>query len=494
MALALTDRQKVGHLLRRFGLGASLHEMEAYVPLGPKGAMEKLLDFGDGKDFGDPMRFAFRPNEEAQPNAYQFRMHWIVQMLVTETPLREKLALFWHDHFAVLEEDVAHGLAVLDYMEKIRTNPAGPFREILKKMATSTAVMRQLNVEMVTKAKPNENFARELLELYTMGEGHYTEKDIYEVARAMTGWAYMDVYWRLGATNDERLRAMKSFDTPGIFYFYAPDAHIEGPKTVLGKTVESFDDVLDLLVGHPQTARYLCGKLWAFFAYPDPEEAVVERLATRFLATKGSIREVLVAMTELPEFWSERCYRQMVKTPVDYTISICRAQNLGAKIREVYPEGPFDEPAPQAFYDQLGGVAYRFSVCGMDLFNPPNVAGWDWGSAWISTNTMMRRREFTGVYTYYPVEKDGTTEWHPDTPTMTVVNEIRKRSPQDVDGLVNAFLTFYDCPLTAEKQAVLKLHFEKMGGIGALPNDRHFAWVCTTALQLLGSSPDFQLC
>ena len=271
MSLNLTDRQKVGHLLRRFGFGASLPEMEVYGKMKPDQVMEKLLDFGDESDLSEPMRWAFIKNNDPQPNTYRFRMHWILQMMRTETPLREKLALFWHDHFAVVDEDVAHGLAISDYMQKVRSNPAGDFREILKKMSVSTAVMRQLNVEMYTKAKPNENFARELLELYTLGEGnHYTEKDIVEVARAMTGWAYLDVYWRLGETNDERLRAMVRHDTPGIFYFYAPDAHINGDKDVLGEKVDTFDDVLDLLVAHPGTAQYISTKLWEWFRLSEP--------------------------------------------------------------------------------------------------------------------------------------------------------------------------------------------------------------------------------
>lgn len=495
MALELTDRQKVGHLLRRFGFGAGLPDMAEYEGLGPKKAMEKLLDFGDeGGDIGEPMQFAFKTEGEAEPGGYRFRLWWMMQMVASKTPLREKLALFWHDHFACNEENVSHGLSMLDYMQKLRSRPHAPFRDILEKMTKSTAVMRELNVEMFSKAQPNENFARELLELYTLGEGHYTEKDIHEIARAMTGWAYMDVYWRLGANNDERLTAMRRFDTPALFYFYAPEAHIGGAKSVLGQQVDGFDEVLSLLAKHPQTAKYISTKLWEWFAYPNPEATVVERLAGRFLNSGGSIKDVLREITEIPEFWSEKCFRKQIKNPVDYAVSICRAQNAGATIREKYTIGKFNEPAAQHIIDNMGALAYRFDLTGMNLFFPPSVAGWDWGTAWISTNTMLRRREFTGIYTYYPEEKDGKTEWLPDKSTLYVVEQVKARNPQDVDALTNAFLTVYDCPLSEDQHAVLRKHFEQSGGPDAWKNDRHMAWRYTLALQLLGSSPDFQMC
>lgn len=497
MALELTDRQKVAHLLRRFGFGASLADMARFEGLSPKQAMAKLLDFKDAKDLGDPMRFAFKadkPEDDAEPGGYRFRLHWILQMVTTEHPLREKLALFWHDHFACNEEDVAHGLAMLDYMGRLRDNPAGKFREILDKMGKSTAVMRQLNVEMYSKAKPNENFARELMELYTMGVGNYTEQDVKEIAKAMTGWGLMDVFWRLGDTNKTRLSSMEQYDNPAIFNFYAPAAHIEGKKPILGKQLDTLDDVLDLLATHPVTAKAISKKLWEFFAYMDPEPKVIERLAGRFVKSGGSIAETLTEMSEMPEFWSETCYRNLIKNPVDYTVGICRAQNAGAKYREVFNDGKFNEPVKQEILDQLGGIQYRLNLTGMDLFFPPNVAGWDWGPGWISTNTLMRRREFTGTYTYYPVEKDGKKEWLPDKPMMYVVEEMRKRNPADTDAFTNAFLLFYDCPLSPEKQEVLNQHFEKMQVVKNLANDRHVAWVCTTALQLLGSAPEFQLC
>lgn len=492
--MALTDRQKVAHLLRRFGFGASLPEMDEYVPLGPEGALNRLLDIHASPDVGFVPQWAFKKDEEAEPGGYRFRLHWILQMAVTKTPLKEKLALFWHDHFAVNEEDVEHGIAMMDYLETIRKNPGGKFKDILTSMMTNVALMRQLNVEMISRATPNENFARELLELYTLGEGNYTEKDIKEIARALTGHSHYDAFWRMGQENTERMNHIIKHDTPGVFAIYADSVHIPGPKTVLGQTVESSADVVAMLSKHPQTARYICGKLWEWFAYASPEPETVEKLAKKFLAHDGNIIETLRSMTKMDEFWSDKCVRNLVKNPVDYVVGIVRAQNSRERILRDFPkDNTKSTPIPEDVMGSTSGIMYFLSECGMNLFFPQTVAGWDWGKGWISTNTLIQRKRFTGVHTYYRVEKEGKEEWLPDLPTQYVTNEIKKRKPQSVEAIVAAFCTIYDCPLSIEQNAVLVKHFEKMGGVGVLEAG-HFAWSCTLALQLLGSAPEFHMC
>ena len=493
----LTDRQKIGHLLRRFGFGASTWEMEEFEPLGVRGTIDRLLDWGEAKDIGDPLQFAFKKDEDAEPGGYRFRLWWVMQMVVTKHPLREKLALFWHDHFAVNEEDVQHGMAMLDYLERIRRNPAGKFGEILDMVVKSPAVMRQLNVEMISRAVPNENFARELLELYTLGEGNgYTERDIKELAKALTGWAHHDVYWRMGETNNARLQYMRKFDTPGVFYIVAPEVKIPGSKTVLGKQVETGDDVIKMLSHHPQTARYICTKLWSWFGYKNPESKVVDRLAKRFLDTDGDIKLVLKEMAEMDEFYSDRSYRSLIKNPVDYVVGICRAQNAGPRLLKDFKSNVnYDIPMEQGVMDGCNGAMYFISECGMNIFYPQTVAGWDWHEGWTSTNMLLRRRQFSGIQTWYPVEEEGKeTIYYPDDPVKYVIGEIRKRNPQSVEALVNAFCMVYDCQLSPVQREVLVNHFAKHGGVELLKDDRSIGWICTLALQLIGSAPEFHLC
>lgn len=491
----LTDRQKVAHLLRRFGFGASTWEMEEYLPLGVRGTIDRLFDLGQSKDLGDPMRYAFKKDEDAEPGGYRFRMHWALQMVTTKNPLREKLALFWHDHFAVNEENVSHGIAMLDYMERLRRNPAGKFIDILTTLGKSPAVMRELNVELFSRHKPNENYARELMELYTLGEGNgYTEADVKEVARALTGWGNIDLFWGLGETNNQRLEVMRRGQVSPVLFVNAPEVNIPGKKTVLGQSVENGDDVIALLAKHPQTAKTICEKLWGWFAGKNPSKQAISRLSKRFLDTDGDIGLVLREMAEMDEFYAT--HRTLIKNPFDYVVGLCRAQNAGPRfLKELDAEAEFNQPMSEDVQSGCGEVIYWADQIGMGIFFPQTVAGWDWHEGWTSTNMLIRRKDFTGSKTWYPVEQTGKeTEWHPDLPVQYVLGQIRKRNPGDVDALVQAFCLIYDCPLAPEQQEVLREHFVKHGGMAIVENDRHFGWICTLALNLLGATPEYQLC
>lgn len=498
--MSLTERQKVAHLLRRFGFGASVHEMEIYAPLGAEKAMDRLLDFDGATDWGHPLQYVFHKDKEAELGSYRFKLHWINQMVVTDHPLRERLALFWHDHFAVVNDDVGSDLAVMFYIDELRRKPGAKFGEVLNKMAKSVAIMRQLNVNFFSRMQLNENFAREILELYTLGEGHYTEKDIKAVAQAMSGWGHLDVFYFLGKTNDERIRNMVASQTPAQLFIVAPAAHIPGDKMVVGKPVENGEDVVQMLAQHPQTARHLCGKLWEWFAGPRPSKAIIDRLAKRWQATDGDIKEVLREMSRMDEFYADSVVRKLVKNPLQYMVSICRAQNLGAVMKKTFPVNPkYDEPISEEVISVGGGINYWASESGMDILYPTNgVAGWDWHEGWISTNTLLRRRAFTGARTWYEVKNadgKGNSRWDPHDNVLYIVEEMRKRQPANPEAMAQIFCALYDCALSAEQSEILAKHFEKAGGLKAFesPDRRHIAWTCTTALNVLGSTPEFQL-
>jgi uncharacterized protein (DUF1800 family) len=200
-----------------------------------------------------------------------------------------------------------------------------------------------------TKAKPQENFAREIMELFTLGVGNYSEDDVREAARAFTGWSI-------------------GFD--GRFAFL-PVQHDSGPKTVLGLSGPlTGDDVSSLLASRPETARFMSRKLFRFFAYPDPEAALVERLAGLYSSSGGSIRALVEAILRSPEFVSERAYRALVKSPVEALVGTLR--RLGA-----------ERVPPQ--------IAAQARQLGQELFNPPHVAGWFGGRSWINASTLLGR-------------------------------------------------------------------------------------------------------
>ena len=185
----MTKEERIAHLLRRFGFGASFAEMEFYSPLGEDGTIERLIEYEkvpEGFDVS-PARFA----QENQQGVELLRMPavvgwWTLRMLSTQRPLQEKLTLFWHDHFAVSASKVNQPLMMLDYLNTLRAGASGKFRSLLLSVSRDPAMIRWLDNETNVKGKPNENFAREIMELFTLGIGNYTEADVQEAARAFT--------------------------------------------------------------------------------------------------------------------------------------------------------------------------------------------------------------------------------------------------------------------------------------------------------------------
>ncbi len=495
MAALLDNRAKVAHLLRRFGLGATPEELDLYAPLGPAKAMEKLLDFQEGPSPSrlHPLQWAFKVGgEEAEPGAYRFVGQWLYDLVCTEQPLKEKLAVFWHDHFAIDDNKVEDGLATMHYMEAVRRDPGGKFRGILGSMAKEPAFMKMLDVRMMSKGQPNENFARELMELYTLGVGHYSEDDIKAVSRAMTGWTYINTYYETPGKNDEKLRKMHQFDEPYTLFAYVPDAHAQGPKSVLGKTVDGPEDVLDLMASHPQAAEFISGKLWAFFGGDQPSPSAVEKLARVFRRTKGDTKATLMEMSRIPEFWAEGVVRNKIKSPLEFTIGYVRAMGGKQALQERVPkEMKFDEPVPKPVFDNVLGMHYWMQQQGMVLLYCPSVAGWEKGQAWITANNLLRRRQFTGIFTFYEESKD---KWKADSCSKHVVAFLTARNPKTTRDLVGGLCALYDCDLPEASHAPVVEYIDKHGGMEIMKDETSFAYIMQEAMGVVRLSPEFQLC
>lgn len=340
--------REAAHLLRRAGFGGTPAEVEALVFLGRHRAVNALLNYDDTS--GDlETRLASLQLDLTQRTGIQ--RWWVARMLLTPRPLEEKMTLFWHNHFATSINKVGDAGFMLQQNQMLRRLALGNFRALLLEVARDPAMLIFLDNRLNRRMAPNENFARELMEMFTIGIGNYTEQDVKEVARAFTGWTIRN----------------------GSFYFN-PSQHDPGRKTILGST-GNFDgtDVIDILAAHPATARRLARHLWEFFAYPDPEEEVVERLADTYLSSGGDIRALVHAIFESAEFYSPRAFRRLVKSPVEIVIGTIRS-GLGS-----------------ADLAALPGYLRRM---GQDLFNPPDVGGWEGGLEWIGTSTMLERLNF----------------------------------------------------------------------------------------------------
>ena len=367
MALA-TERQRIQHLLRRAGFGYSPEELGEYLALGLTGTIDRLLNPERVDDaVAEVAADSFR--EKALQDRQALLTTWHARLVLTKRPLLEKLTYFWHDHWATGIRKVNAPSYMLVQNEAIRAGALGKFRDLAMAMTRDPAMMIWLdNRDNVAKA-PNENYAREFLELFTLGEGHlYTEKDVKEAARALTGW---------------RVTAAKP--TPESNFpvatgvVFMPRQFDAGMKTFLGETGKFGDeDVVRIVTSRRECADYIGEKLWRFFAVPDPTAAMIKRTSDAYFANDTSIREMMRVILTSEEMYSAAAYRWRIKSPVEHVVHATRAFGLT---------------------DRVPRIVRDTQTEGQALFDPPSVAGWNWGEAWVNSNTVLARANFANDVT-----------------------------------------------------------------------------------------------
>jgi uncharacterized protein (DUF1800 family) len=344
---AAVDSAQIAHLLRRAGFGGTNEEIARYTALGYDGAVDALLNNDSADDIADPVDAIpdFDPNRLPS-----LQTLWLYRMVNTRRPLHEKMALFWHGHFATANAKVNDPQYMWGQYGLFRSNALGSFRLLVQQVAKDPAMMRWLDTVTSKKAIPNENFARELLELFTLGIGNYTETDIKEAARAFTGWEIRD----------------------NVFYFNR-NQFDSTPKTFLGKT-GSFtgEDIIDLAVDHPETARFITTKLYRFFVDDHPKPETIDRIASIFTSSGLDLKSLMRAILLSPEFTGPDAYHAKVKSPVEFVVGAVKTFGIPVTL-------------------QLPGV---LNALGQSLFNPPTVKGWTDGPDWISASTLLTRANF----------------------------------------------------------------------------------------------------
>ncbi len=293
----MTTREKCAHLLRKFGLGVTQTELDHCEKLGLKGTIDWLIDFEKAPEDVSlqPWNFAYDKPNEPNMDSSRFAAWWALRMAITTRPLEQNLMLFWHNHFAVSGAKVTYGPMMVGYLEAIQQNAAGNFRVLLGDMARDPAMIRWLDTDTNITGRPNENFAREVMELFTLGIGNYTEKDVQEATRAFTGWSLRNAMPDAGRISQHKqLELAIEDERPIIVFTECPSLTDKKPKTILGKT-DNFDanGVLDHLVAQPAHAKFLMAKLWSHFVYPDPDAKLVDQLAKVYVAGKYEIKPVL---------------------------------------------------------------------------------------------------------------------------------------------------------------------------------------------------------
>lgn len=359
-------------LLTRAGFAPNEAEVAAYAGMTQRAAVERLLE-GASTAPGTPapawvddpivtlrarrgMTEEERSAERAREvrRAVELRAWWLREMASTPSPLTERMTMFWHNHFVSAQPKVRWSQWMYRQNLTFRRHATGNFGALLHAAARDPAMLFYLDAAANRRGAPNENFARELMELFTLGEGRFSETDVKEAARAFTGW---------------------SIDPERGTHVFRRALHDGGSKTVLGRSgAWTGDDVLALLLAQPATSEYIVARLWREFVSPQPDPRRAGLLAARFRADNYELRPVLRELLNQPEVIAPDDEQVLVKSPVELVIGLARQSESGLL-----------NPA---------GAAIAVAAMGQNLFAPPNVRGWVGGEAWINTQTLLARKQF----------------------------------------------------------------------------------------------------
>ncbi len=389
---------EAAHLLNRAGFGGSPAEIKTFHALGRTKAVDSLLNpaepldalpppewskpekaaelynsyrekrrEAEQKSKGLPQAQAAQIRRQAQKEAQRQRNEmgteaqnwWFRKILATQAPLREKMTLFWHDHFSTSFQKVKVPIMLVGQNELFRKNAFGNFRDLTKSVAVDPAMMLYLDSQNSKKGSPNEDFAREVMELFTLGEGNYTEDDIKEAARAFTG---------------------NTINRTAAKVVFRPIQWDDGKKKIFGQTGKfKSEDVVDLIFQQKAAASHVPSKIWEYFVAENPSQSTVDSLASSFKGADFNVGPLLREIFLSKDFYAEPVMRNQIKPPVQFLVQMLKQLEIS-------------EP-PTGFPIQ------GQRELGQQLFSPPNVAGWDWGKAWINTNTLLTRYNLAGYLT-----------------------------------------------------------------------------------------------
>lgn len=350
------------HLTRRFGFETPWIKTEEFAS---KSAAETLKMLLQAESSYKPLRFfsADRPKDRNQLKGkskeekkklktdsglkiLSLRKAWLQEMINAPVGIREKMALIWHSNLACRSP---HYFATEDYLDILRRNALGNYKTMVTEMAHAMCMLEFLSNQLNRKGNPNENFGRELLELFTLGRGHYTEQDIKEASRAFTGWG---------------------FDPASAQFEFKAEWHDEGSKTFLGKTGNwNGNDIIDIIFANEQTSVYITRKVYRWIIQEQPVEAEVSQAAKAFFNSGYDIQTLLLALVKLPSFTSSR--GTQIKNPTELLVGTSRILGLS--------------------FANDRGVQKIMQVLGMPLFFPPNVSGWTIGRSWIDNSRLLVR-------------------------------------------------------------------------------------------------------
>lgn len=380
--MTISNLQKNKHLLLRAGFGANLSQIKNLDQVSLTEIWKKLAtndplipiqlkEAGPDFDYQQLSKMDAEMKKEVQKknrrSNLEINLKFLNQMVHSEDQLREKMAFFWHGHFATR---VVNSRFNLQLLNTIREKSLGNFGDLLKAVSQSPAMLQFLNNQQNKKGHPNENFAREVMELFTLGRGNYTEKDVQEGARAFTGWSFL----------------------PDGSFFERPRQHDFGPKTFLGKT-GNFDgnDALNIILEQKGTAKFIVTKIYKFFVNEKINPGIIEHLSDQFYDSKYDIKKLMTEIFTSKWFYNEENIGAKIKSPIELMAGIMRTLPM-----------ELEKPENLIVYQKL---------LGQMLLYPPNVAGWPSGNSWIDSSTLMLRLQIPQIWSgLRPLELEAKTD------------------------------------------------------------------------------------
>jgi uncharacterized protein (DUF1800 family) len=401
---------QVAHLLRRTMFGANRADVEYFLKHSPKKAVRELVrteyalpgppinnynddkytdpEIAAGADWTVSLKYDGMNNYRRRNS---FKSWWLGLMLNQDRSLREKMVLFWHNHFVTESNNVDNALFCYGYNSLLRQHALGNFKELTRAITTEPAMLRYLNGYANTKKAPDENYGRELQELFTVGKGpdsHYTESDVKAAARVLTG--YTVNYKTYSSSFDHN----RHDETDKEFSAFYGNTTIRGIKGAGG--FAELDQLLDMIFAREEVSRFICRKLYRFFVYhqidDETEHNVIRPLAALFRRKDYEIKPVLEELLSSRHFLDPANYGSMIKSPVDFTVGLCREFNVSFPDAGQYMD-------QYGFWEQVRNQAAGLQ---QNIGDPPNVAGWqayyqqpEYDKLWISSDTLPKRNQFT---------------------------------------------------------------------------------------------------
>jgi uncharacterized protein (DUF1800 family) len=448
---ATWDRRRASHLYLRAGFGASPEELDLAVSLGREGAISRLVDYdsistADLDAYLDTFGFDLESDADAPFDRFlNLRRWWFLRMQYTPRPLEEKMVLFWHNHFATSIDKVGSIRLMYAQNRIFRNLGMGRFETLLLEVSRDPAMLIWLDNASNVKQSPNENFAREVMELFTMGVNRYTQRDVTESARAFTGWTIDPEH--------------------GNRFAFNRDFHDDGPKMFLGnRGFFAGEDIIRILAARPETASFITAKLAGYFLGAEPSPALAQRLIELYLSSSGDLREIVREILRSDDFDAKADAPDQLKSPVELIVGARRAL------------GVFDDPAGYVQWPELMGHA---------LFRPPNVGGWKGGRTWLHTGAYLIRINIA----FWIVTQ--TSRWG-DVFRWDISRFFEGRAFASAEEVIDFLLDRFNVVAPADSlRSVLRNHFALSDPF--VWNAGSYSYFARGALYVLMASPEYQL-